>query len=38
MFQSYRGDGSFTSVDNIVLRGNVFIARQGTRYTTVPFH
>jgi hypothetical protein len=37
MFQSYRGDGSFTSVDNVVLRGNVFIARQGTRYTAVPF-
>jgi hypothetical protein len=37
MFQCYRGDGSFTSVDRIVMRGNVFIARQGERYTKVPF-
>ena len=37
MFQSYRGDGSFTSVNNVVLRGNVFISRKGTRYTKVPF-
>ena len=37
MLQSYRGDGSFTSVDNDVVRGNVFIARIGTRYTLVPF-
>ena len=37
LFQSFRGDGSFTSIDRIVLRGNVFIARQGQRYTTVPF-
>jgi hypothetical protein len=37
MFQSFRGDGSFTSIDRVVLRGNVFIARQGQRYTVVPF-
>ena len=37
MFQSYRGDSGFVSIDNLVLRGNVFIARQGTRYTKVPF-
>jgi hypothetical protein len=37
MFQSYRGDGSFTPINNVVLRGNVFISRQGTRYTKVPF-
>ncbi|MHA6758443.1 choice-of-anchor Q domain-containing protein [Streptacidiphilus sp. PAMC 29251] len=37
MFQSYRGDGSFTPVTGVVVRGNVFIARQGTRYTNVPF-
>jgi hypothetical protein len=37
MFQSYRGDGSFTSINNVVLRGNVFISRKGTRYTKVPF-
>lgn len=37
MFQSYRGDGSFTPITNVVLRGNVFISRQGTRYTKVPF-
>jgi hypothetical protein len=37
MFQSYRGDGSFTAISNVVVRGNVFISRQGTRYTKVPF-
>jgi hypothetical protein len=37
MFQSYRGDGSFTPVSNVVVRGNVFISRQGTRYTKIPF-
>ncbi|MEU3986004.1 hypothetical protein AB0F77_39110 [Streptomyces sp. NPDC026672] len=37
MFQSYRGDGSFTPVSDVVLRGNVFISRMGTRYTKVPF-
>ncbi|MFI5734878.1 choice-of-anchor Q domain-containing protein [Kribbella sp. NPDC051587] len=37
MFQSYRGDGSFTPITNVVLRGNVFISRQGTRYTKIPF-
>ncbi|GAA1703853.1 hypothetical protein GCM10009745_59170 [Kribbella yunnanensis] len=37
MFQSYRGDGSFTPITNVVLRGNVFISRQGTRYSKIPF-
>lgn len=37
MFQSYRGDGSFTPVTNVVLRGNLFISRQGTRYPNIPF-
>jgi hypothetical protein len=37
MFQSYRGDGSFTPITNVILRGNVFISRQGTRYTKIPF-
>ncbi len=37
MFQSYRGDGSFTTIANVIVRGNVFIARQGTRYTNIPF-
>lgn len=37
MFQSYRGDGSFTPITNVVLRGNIFISRQGTRYTKIPF-
>jgi hypothetical protein len=26
-----------TSVNNVVLRGNVFISRKGPRYTNVPF-
>jgi hypothetical protein len=37
MFQSYRGDGSFTPVTGVVLRGNVFVSRLGTRYTKIPF-
>ncbi|WP_046495029.1 choice-of-anchor Q domain-containing protein [Streptomyces odonnellii] len=37
MFQSYRGDGSFTPVTDVVLRGNVFISRTGTRYAKIPF-
>ena len=37
MFQSYRGDGSFTTIANVVVRGNVFIARQGARYPNIPF-
>ncbi|MET9552275.1 choice-of-anchor Q domain-containing protein [Streptomyces sp. NPDC006645] len=37
MFQSYRGDGSFTPVTGVVLRGNVFISRTGTRYAKIPF-
>ncbi len=37
MFQCYRGDGTFTPVTNVVLRGNVFIARKGTRYPNIPF-
>ncbi|WP_329426893.1 RICIN domain-containing protein [Streptosporangium sp. NBC_01495] len=37
MFQSYRGDGSFTPVTDVVLRGNVFISRLGTRYSRIPF-
>ncbi|WP_446038943.1 choice-of-anchor Q domain-containing protein [Streptomyces sp. SID1121] len=37
MFQSYRGDGSFTPVSNVILRGNVFISRTGTRYAKIPF-
>ncbi|MFE4832817.1 choice-of-anchor Q domain-containing protein [Streptomyces sp. NPDC056672] len=37
MFQSYRGDGSFTPVTGVVLRGNVFTSRTGTRYTKIPF-
>ncbi|GAA0940583.1 hypothetical protein GCM10009554_31420 [Kribbella koreensis] len=37
MFQSYRGDGSFTPVTNVIIRGNVFISRQGTRYPNIPF-
>ncbi|WP_458083336.1 choice-of-anchor Q domain-containing protein [Streptomyces malaysiensis] len=37
MFQSYRGDGSFTPVTNVVLRANVFISRMGTRYSKIPF-
>jgi len=37
MFQSYSGVASLPPIDNVVLRGNVFIARQGTRYSAVPF-
>ncbi len=37
MLQSYRGYPGFVSIDNVVVRGNVFIARQGTRYGNVPF-
>lgn len=37
MFQSYRGDGSFTPITNVVVRGNVFISRQGARYPNIPF-
>ncbi|MGO1054725.1 choice-of-anchor Q domain-containing protein [Crossiella sp. CA198] len=37
MFQSYRGDGSFTEIADVVLRGNVFLSRQGARYTRIPF-
>lgn len=37
MFQSYRGDGSFTPITDVVLRGNVFISRKGARYTRIPF-
>ncbi|MER6085718.1 hypothetical protein [Streptomyces sp. NPDC001833] len=37
MFQSFRGDGSFTPVTGVTLRGNVFISRKDTRYTKIPF-
>ncbi|MFD3482863.1 choice-of-anchor Q domain-containing protein [Streptomyces sp. NPDC058665] len=37
MFQSFRGDGSFTPVNDVVLRGNVFTSRKGTRYAKIPF-
>ena len=37
MLQSYRGDAGLTSIDNVVARGNVFIARRGERYSKVPF-
>ncbi|MFJ9543927.1 choice-of-anchor Q domain-containing protein [Streptomyces sp. NPDC101225] len=37
MFQSFRGDGSFTPVTGVTLRGNVFISRKGARYTKIPF-
>lgn len=37
MFQSFRGDGSFTPVNDVVLRGNVFTSRKGTRYGKIPF-
>jgi hypothetical protein len=37
MFQGFRGDGSFQIIANVVLRGNIFISSQGTRYTKIPF-